>query len=434
MSETVSRTMNALCTLTEPLVIGTNLGLLHLLWALVSGALLPSRGALFPALQAVGLRPAAVRRAWAAMRFGSWQIADLLTTWEQHVEAGQQWQQQQYDGYYAKAVDLTSFWRPALKNCPTKHYYAPAGKALKAIVLGLIARVGKVGEQRVAILTDLVRSDPAVPSEAALRTRLLEQLGQALAADEMPVLDAGFRIKELQAAQLSRYVVRLAKNFTARRNTPVPYKGKGRRPEYGELVRPLARKYKDKTIPATSPDRVVTWIEQGLQFRVEMWDNLVLSHVKASPDAQTFHVAAVYDPRFREPWLLACPVDLTGPAWQGLYKARWPIEQPPLAAKQMIGAERQFVSALESCQRLPELSLLAGSVLTYLAATLPAVPTGFWDRNPKPTPGRLRRLLAGVPFPYTYPLPERLRKKASVVTHLPKGILGHRRRKRAASV
>jgi hypothetical protein len=99
----------------------------------------------------------------------------------------------------------------------------------------------------------------------------------------------------------------------------------------------------------------------------------------------------------------------------------------------MLGAERQFVSAPASCQRLPELSLLAGAILTYLAATLPATPTGFWDRQPKPTPGRLRRMLARTPFPYTYPLPARVREKAAVVDHLPKGIRGCRRRKRATS-
>jgi len=61
------------------------------------------------------------------------------------------------------------------------------------------------------------------------------------------------------------------------------------------------------------------------------------------------------------------------------------------------------------------------------------VPTGFWDRHPKPTSGRLRRLLAEAHFPESYPLPERLRKKASVFDHLPKGILGHRRTKWAVS-
>jgi len=55
----------------------------------------------------------------------------------------------------------------------------------------------------------------------------------------------------------------------------------------------------------------------------------------------------------------------------------------PLAAKQMIGLHRQFVFAPESCQRLPELALLAGNILTYLAAVLPPMPTDFWDQHPK---------------------------------------------------
>jgi tetratricopeptide (TPR) repeat protein len=46
-----------------------------------------------------------------------------------------------------------------------------------------------------------------------------------------------------------------------------------------------------------------------------------------------------------------------------------------------------------SVQRLPELTLLAGSVLSFLAATCPVSPTGFWDRAPRPTAGRLRRVL-----------------------------------------
>jgi hypothetical protein len=44
-----------LVALTQDLPEGTNLALLQFLWMLVSGALLPQRGALFPALQARGL-------------------------------------------------------------------------------------------------------------------------------------------------------------------------------------------------------------------------------------------------------------------------------------------------------------------------------------------------------------------------------------------
>ena len=92
----------------------------------------------------------------------------------------------------------------------------------------------------------------------------------------------------------------------------------------------------------------------------------------------------------------------------------------------MVGAHRQFMHANESIQRLPELALLVGSILTFLAATAPLTPMGFWDRLPKRTPGRFRRTLMDKPFPKSYPLPEQLLIKASVTAHLPKGILALR--------
>lgn len=402
---------------------------------LLSGALLSSRGALFPALQAIGLKKAEVRRAWAAFRYGAWSIGTMLRIWQAYVEGQGQWQAHQYAGYYAKSVDLTAYWRPTLKGIKTKHYHSQAEKALPAVVLGMVGRVGSVGQQRIALLTDLVRSDPDDPSEAALQTRLVQQVALGLAEDEMPIFDAGFKIKELHAVGLPRFVVRLAQNFTARRNDLPENSGTGRPPEYGQLVRPLPRTYRGQQIAATPPDRVETWEQNDLAFRAEFWDDLVLPDTKPDPDNETFTVAAIYDPRFDQPWLLACPLKLSASALWALYHDRWPIEQLPLSAKHMVGAHRQFVFAPQSCQRLPELSLLAGSIQTYLAATLPPIPTGFWDRNPQPTPGRLRRLLARTPFSdLTYPLPGRIRKKAAVTDHLPKGIVGHRRTKQAVPV
>jgi hypothetical protein len=129
-------------------------------------------------------------------------------------------------------------------------------------------------------------------------------------------------------------------------------------------------------------------------------------------------------------WMILCWVH------EGrLYKKLTPVV--PLHRQQLdvflkhFGAHRQFVFAPESCFRLPELSLLAGSIQTYLAATWPPIPTGFWDRAPKCTPGRLRTWLARTTFSDLLPLvPGRIRKKPSVTIHLPKGIHAHRRSKR----
>ncbi len=87
----------------------------------------------------------------------------------------------------------------------------------------------------------------------------------------------------------------------------------------------------------------------------------------------------------------------------------------------MVGAHRQFVHSPESVQRRPEWAVLAGSLLSFLAATLPVTPTGFWDRRPARTPGRLRRRLIGQPFPKDVPLPGQLHEKHSATAHLPKG-------------
>ena len=399
---------------------------------LISGALHDSRGAMFPALKSIGLKDEEVRRAWAAMRYGAWETKTLLETWRAYVADQSEWHASRYAGYYTKAIDITAYWRPTLKGLKSKHYNAEADKALPAVVFGMIGRVGCVGEQRMALLADLIRADLTDASKTALQNKLLQQVAQNLAEDEMPVLDAGFKLKALFGADLERFILRLAKNFTARRNFLPEYEG-GRPSEYGDIVRPLVRSFDGKQIPATSPDRVETWQHLGLEFRADFWDDLVLRECKPSAKNQTFTVVAVYDPRFENPWLLACPLRLSGADFWGFYYDRWPIEQVPLASKHMVGAQRQFVSAEESCYRLPELSLLAGSIQTYLAATLPPIPTGFWDRNPKGTPGRLRRWLGRTTFS-DLPPPEqgRIRRKSSVTDHLPKGILGHRRSKQLA--
>jgi hypothetical protein len=347
------------------------------------------------------------------------------------VTAQPHWQALQYEGYVPIAVDVTPYWRPALEGCASKHYHPQAGKALQAIEFGLIGRVGQVNGQRVTLLTDVLRGDLTDASSAPLAAQLLKRVSTTLGANEMAVLDAGFKVKAVQAAGISRFVVRGAKNFAARRNRLPPYKGRGRKPEYGALVRPLARKRKGRKIAAIPPDRVETWQADGRTLRAEHWYDLVTTDTKVDPDNAVFHVAVVYDPRFKGPWVLISPLKLSGYTLWRLYQARWPIEQVPLVAKQTLGGARQFVYAPESCRRLPELTLLVSTMITYLAATLPATPTGFWDRNPKPTAGRLRRVLAATPFSGTYPLPGRLREKASVTSHLPKGILGHRRQKQA---
>jgi hypothetical protein len=318
---------------------------------------------------------------------------------------------------------LVGFFRPHLRGCVGKHYHSGADKALPAIVL---AAVGSVGTVRLPLVRLVLRADPHDSSEAALQRQALMQAGAALAPDEVLVVDAGFGVANLLTAGVPRFVARVARNFTARWNLLPAYQGRGRRPAYGERVRPLPRTYKGKTIAATPSDATAQWVVAGRIVRAYIWTHLVLSTAK--PGAVAFRCVVIHDPRYREPLVVATNLPVSAYALWCLYRDRWPIEQVPLAAKQMLGAHRAFVFGAESRYRLPELALLAGNILAYVAATTAAVATGFWDRHCRPTCGRLPRVLLRVDFAEIPVLEGQWRKKASVTAHLPTGVQGHRRR------
>jgi hypothetical protein len=427
MSTIVYRISVLLGVLLAEVPVGTNLGLFWLLWALISGRFLLSRGAVFPALADGGLPAAAVRRSGAALAYGRWAIQTLIQAWHQVVQQEGYWQAHRYEGFRPVACDLVGFFRPRLSGCLGKHYHSGADKALPAVVFAVVAAVGSLGKVRFPLVRLILRAAPGDQSEAALQRRAVTQASATLQRDEVLVVDAGFGVAALLTADGTRFVARVARHFTARRNVLPAYKGRGRGPIYGERVRPLPRTYKRKRIAATPPDATAQWVVGGRLIQAQVWDNLVLS--AATPGGPALRCVVIHDPRYQEPWVLATNLPVSAYALWCLYRDRWPIEQMPLAAKQMLGAHRAFVFGDESRHRLPELALLAGNVLTYVAATSVAVATGFWDRYCRPTCGRLRRVLLRVDFS-EIPVPEgELREKASVTAHLPKGVQGHRRQK-----
>src|SRR5439155_16135869 len=133
-------------------------GLFPLLGMRLSDRLLQSCGTVLPGLVDCGLPAAAARHAWAALAYGRWDTARLLAAWQCVVQDDGRWQAHRHGGYRPVACDLTGFWRPRLHGCMTKHYCAQAGKALPAIPLGITARIGAVGPQRLAMPCLLVRA------------------------------------------------------------------------------------------------------------------------------------------------------------------------------------------------------------------------------------------------------------------------------------
>src|SRR5262249_36007664 len=147
--------------------VGTNLGLFWLLWALLSGRFLLSRGAVFPALADGGLPADAVRRSGAALAYGRWAIQTLRRAWHPRVAQEGGWHGHGYEGFRRVACDLVGFFRPRLSGCLGKHYQSGADKALPAIVLAVVAAVGSVGKVRLPLVRLLLRAEPSDRSEAA---------------------------------------------------------------------------------------------------------------------------------------------------------------------------------------------------------------------------------------------------------------------------
>jgi hypothetical protein len=430
MSTAAKVTIQALEYVVKTLPVGTNLALLYVLWALLSGAFLASRGALFPALLALGLSAIQIRRCSQAVRDGAWSSDELVSRWRAWVTAHSDWQPDSYEGYQPVGVDITAFWRPRLQGWLGKFFCRLAERAVKGIGFALIVQVGHCGGQRLPLLKQLICAERDTVSESQLKATALKTAGQGLAAHEVVVHDAGASIADMQTAKVPRYVVRLDRNCTARRNQlPPDAGGQGRPAEYGCLVRPLARTYKAHHLPATPPDVTVQFTYAGRLIEAQGWHDLVRRDQKVAADNALFTIWVYHDPLYQEPLVLGTNLTAQAATIFQLYLDRWPVEEVPLVCKQLLGLQRHFVFAALARLRLPELGLIAANILAHLAAILPALPTGFWDRQPRRTPGRLRRVLSQAGFPKEYPLDGRIREKHAVTAHLPKGVAGHRRHK-----
>lgn len=384
MSTALYRTIQVLEQIVKVLPVGTNLALLHLMWAMLNGSFLQSRGAVHSALVESGFNQQEVRRSWQALRQGVWNIKELIERWRDLVQSEGQWQVREYEGYRPLSVDITAFWRPRLQFWSGKFFHRLAQRSIKGIGFGVIAQIGEVAGQRIPLLKRIIRVKQKEEGEAELKAEILRQIPSYLDKEEVFIHDAGMSVAAVQAAKIPRFVLRLAVNCTGRRSQLPPKKQRGRPSEYGHMVRPWSRQRQGgQPIAATPGDVTDSFEYAGRTIKAQGWPGLVRANQKVLANQETFTIWLFNDPLYATPLILATNLPACAETILRLYLDRWPVEQPPLAAKQMIGLQRQFVFAPVSCLRLPELALLAGNILTYLAAVLPAVPTGFWDRHPK---------------------------------------------------
>ena len=137
------------------------------------------------------------------------------------------WQPHSYAGYQPLAVDITAFWRPRLHGWLGKFFNHVANRAVTGIGFALVVQVGQAGAQRLPLLKQLICAQQATCSEQQFKSQVLQQASERLGAVEVLVHDAGASIADMQSAKVARYVVRLDRNCTARRNQlPDPVGGR----------------------------------------------------------------------------------------------------------------------------------------------------------------------------------------------------------------
>lgn len=423
---------------------GTDAGLSDLISAMFSGYFIESGGAIMPAVEGYlrreikdeGERAARSRRAAKAVTYGSYNLLELINRLHEIIQAEGHWQPIMAQGYRIKSVDFTAYRRTAVKKLKAKAYASDANRAVPAVPIGMIASVGQVNGQRVALLTDAIHTRLSVNESVMHKKRLYKRVAKGLAQDEIAAFDAGFSLVDAAEANIKQCLIRLAKNCAFGKTAgKIPRKTSktGRPPtQYqAEIVRPLARKHGDQTLPATEPDEIGTIIDKhGREINVHIWRKVYFleRHLKKIIDERKkkklrhmgLQVIAIYHPDYDDPLLVGTPLlHLKPAAAYQTYITRWPVEGLPQTGKYILsgGAGTHYVHHPTAMKRLPTLSLIFGSLLKYAAATLPPFRTGFWDRVSKPTYGRLLRHLKKVGIP----LSGQLFKKGSVTAHLPVG-------------
>ena len=438
------RTLNLIEQMVAVAPKGTDLGLCDLISAMLSGYFIESRGAVMPAVEAYlrqeikdeKERAARSRRAAKALTYGNYNLKELIDTLQEIIESEGQWQPLRVQGYRIVPVDFTAYRRSAVEKLKAKAYVADTNRAVPAVPIGLVASVGMVNGQRVALLKNAVLTNLLTDDGTAHKKQLYQQVAAVLAEDEMAVLDAGFSLVEAAQSGIGHCLIRLAKNSTFGKTAgqiPERTAAKGPTPtQYrAEIVRPLTRKHGDHTLSATPADEVHTILNKvGRELTMHVWQEVYFleRHLQAVTDNRQkdklrkmpLKVIAIYDPDYEDPLLVGTPVlSLEPQAAHEIYLNRWPIEGVPQTGKYILsgGGGSHFVHHLTAMQRLPMLSLIFGSLLKYAAATMPPFRTGFWDRLLRPTYGRLLRHLRKVGIP----LSKQLFKKESVTTHLPPG-------------
>ena len=179
--------------------VGTNLGLLQIFFALVSGRFLANRGALLPALADCGLSDEAVRRSVPGARLRALEHnRPHRPHGRRRVRAERHWHPHCYGGFRPVAVDLAGFFRAQVAGGRLANTTRPV--PTKPCPRGCSAwspRWVLVGQETSAPPARAGTSGPTTRPKVTCKTGSCARPSSPSRLDEVIVVDAGFSIEEL---------------------------------------------------------------------------------------------------------------------------------------------------------------------------------------------------------------------------------------------
>ena len=170
--------------------------------------------------------------------------------------------------------------------------------------------------------------------------QLIEATVSEVSEDDVVTADRKFPPVKLLENGCKAMVMRRPKNMTLRHAEVAVYKGRGRKPTQGEVVRPFVRTYKGKVLPATPPDETQTWQEmykgEEVTVKADVWRGVLPMPQKDWTAEQrklvkqtVWTTVVAHHPGFKEPLVILMTVDFTVHQARQVVRGRWGIEQPP---------------------------------------------------------------------------------------------------------
>lgn len=271
-----------------------------------------------------------------------------------------------------------------------KGYWGRAGKAVRANLVATINSVVLINGIRLGLVRRTRFGATCEEATAKLFAAL-----PPCAKQRLVVVDAGIATQEQFAAATEKDALlgRLRRNVVLRAAPAPKAPGqRGRRRKHGLSFHP------GRAVPELAPTEelrvpareVIQGKEAARTIRLRRWSAL---HFEAAPDT-VLEVVRIDDPKFDKPLLLGTTArELATTDFLPGYQCRATIETNFYVGQDTAAMEMPRAFTETAVPRRISLALLSGSLLKAIAAQCAPLSLGPWDKQPKPTAGRLAHYL-----------------------------------------